>query len=88
MVPHAHFTNDTCVSVLICGPHSRWQRASNEDANELLCDDFAEGPDFSALTQADRDGDADELIIGTGQNREGPMPAEECAQNTAFALSG
>jgi IS30 family transposase len=61
MAEHARFSVATGVPVCFCGPHSPWQRGSNENTNGLLRQYFPRGTDFRALTQRDLGNVAAEL---------------------------
>jgi IS30 family transposase len=61
MAEHARFSVATGVPVCFCGPHSPWQRGSNENTNGLLRQYFPRSTHFRALTQRDLGNVAAEL---------------------------
>jgi hypothetical protein len=47
MSQHPQLRIDTGLKVYFCDPHSRWQRGTNENTNDLLRQYFPEGTDFT-----------------------------------------
>jgi IS30 family transposase len=50
LAQHQQVTATTATSVFFCDPHSPWQRASNENMNDLLRDSFPKGIDLTVFT--------------------------------------
>jgi IS30 family transposase len=50
---HQQITAQTGTGVFFCDAHPPWQRASNENMNGLLRDDFPKGTDLSVHTAQD-----------------------------------
>jgi IS30 family transposase len=48
MSKHADLRIETGLRVCFCGPHSPWQRGSNENTNGLLRQYFPKGTDLAA----------------------------------------
>lgn len=61
MARHAEVTSALGTLVHFCDRASPWQRASNENANGLLCQSFRKGTDLSAVEAADVRFAADEI---------------------------
>ena len=52
MAEHVRFTVDTKMDVFFCGPHSPWQRGSNENTNGLLRQYLPKSANLSTYTRA------------------------------------
>jgi IS30 family transposase len=61
MAEHARLTADTGAPVLFCDPRSPWQRASKENANELVRQYLPRTADLRRFSQGDLDRIAGEL---------------------------
>ena len=61
MAEHARFTATTGIPVFFCDPRSPWQRASNENANELVRQYLPRTADLRRFSQGDLDRIAAEL---------------------------
>jgi IS30 family transposase len=61
MALHKKWTENTAMAVYFCGPHSSWQRGSNENMNGLVRQYLPKGTDLSGYTQEQLDAIADEI---------------------------
>jgi len=68
MAMHKKLTEQTGVSVYFCDPHSPWQRGSNENTNDLVCQYLPKGTDLSIYSQEQLYAIADEI---NGRPRKG-----------------
>lgn len=61
MARHKELAKATGIAVYFCGPHSAWQRGSNENMNGLVRQYLSKTTDLSIYSQEQLDAIADEI---------------------------
>jgi IS30 family transposase len=85
MAFHHEFATAAGMPVCFCGPHSPWQRGSNENTSGLLRQYFPKGTGLSARSRADLDAVAAELNSRPRKTLGWETPAERLAKLLAPA---